>query len=197
MEVTMWWFIASAVAGTLFPCGSQDILTKTAEHGALAHYEQACLDEVAEHDGPYQAAASRLLLADAGKRGNRVRWARLAERHLAHVDGSDASLNVAYARFLFASHRTEEVIAFAERALRHAPDWADPVQALSLHRLRTSAALSRWTETTVGMERVHRFAVSWLDAARAVGLDEPMAEQLCRTSGPEAHCDPADVVASR
>lgn len=184
----MWLLITSALAGALFPCGAQDILAKTASNGALAHYERACLDGIVEQEGAFMHEASRMLLDDASARGNRVHWSRVAARHLDRVDGTDASLNVAYARFLFASHRTEELIAFSDRALRHAPDWADPVQSLALHRLRTSAALARWTETTVGMERVHAFARSWVEAARDLGVEEPTADQLCRFSGDVEDC---------
>jgi len=192
----MWFIISAVLAATPFPCDTKASLEMSAEYGALTSGQRACLQGVTKFDGAHQADASQLLILDASARGDRSAWARVVAYHLDHIDGYSPELNYAYARFLFVSHRAEELIDFSTRALRHAETWDDPVKVVALHRFRTTAAMQRWTETTVGIDRVHAFAADWVRASAAAGQLDTTAVQICRTTGEPSDCDVSETVAS-
>lgn len=193
----MWLVLSSALAGTaLFPCGVEVFLTESAAHGSLDHMERACLDTAVKEAGPYQAQLSQLVLADATASGNRVRWARAAQHHLEVIDPDDVGLTLAYARYLFANTTASKIEAFTTEALRQAAQWDDPTPGLALHRLRTTAALSAWSHQLGTQDAVHAYAVSWMAALDAAGVEDATASDLCRSTGPAEDCEPSPSVAA-
>jgi len=190
------WLVISAALAASFPCDTAERLQAAAEDGNLSAMQRGCLEGVVDFAHPHQRAASELLITDADAAGDRARWALAVAHHLDHVDSTDPQLHFSYARFLFASHRSEELIDFTARALRHAAEWAEPELVVGLHRLRTTAAVQRWTETTIGEERVHSFAAAWVRASAETGRTDTTAVQVCRSSGDAADCDAGPTVAS-
>lgn len=191
MEVIMLPLLALAFATPepSFPCGPITFVSEMATKGELHAEQRVCLDRTARGDGPFRLTASQFLIEDASRRGRRGTWKALTERHLEEIDPEDPVLLLAYARFLFVSDRSEDSIAFMEHAMPLVERWNDDPEAMvSLHRMRTVAAVQLWQAGKSDKARAHEYAASWWATSEDLGIPDPTAHSLCVTTGDPIDC---------
>lgn len=155
---------------------------------------------------------SRVLIANAEGRGDKVEWERLVKRHLEDLDRSDPDMCFKYATQLSrgGTGRAPGVIRWADYALENKQRWSGTTytkRVYDLYRLKTEAANKIWTEaeeTFATKEHTDEneakaakwrgqtkdFAREWLDYAKASGQDTKNAMSICvSASGNRAFCE--------
>ncbi len=155
---------------------------------------------------------SRVLIANAEGRGDKVEWERLVKRHLEDIDRSDPDMCFKYATQLSrgGSGRAPGVIRWADYALDNKSRWSGTTytkRVYDLYRLKTEAANKLWTEAEeVYATKEHTeeneakaakwrgqtkdFAREWLDYAKASGQDTKSAMAICvSAAGQRAFCE--------
>lgn len=150
--------------------------------GRLSDLEIACLRyaSLAHNPQQFRQRASKLLLANAEARRDRVEWARLAEYHLSELDASDAGLMVRYARYLTDDPDSRQrAMYWAERSLDAMDSW-------------TGAARQQTRDQALGLlvvlevRNANDAAMRWANAASIETEDErDRAMQLARMTSLE------------
>jgi hypothetical protein len=188
--------VALASASPEFPCGHERFADELASRGQLHIEQRACLDAVANAEGPHRVVASQILIEDAVQRGRRGVWKRLVERHLEAIDPEDPVLLMDYARFVFISDRDAHALAFLDQALSTVHGWGDaPASELALHRMRTVVAVQLWERGEGSIEQAHDYAAAWWAASEAFGAPEFTAHSLCVATGDPVDCGEPPTVA--
>ena len=154
---------------------------------------------------------SRVLIANAEGKGDKVEWERLVKRHLEDVDRSDPDMCFKYATQLSrgGTGRATGVIRWADYALDNKQRWSGTTytkRVNDLYRLKTDAANKLWTEADATYTtkdhteengakaekwrgQTKDFAREWLDFAKASGQDTKNAFAICvSASGNSAFC---------
>jgi len=155
---------------------------------------------------------SRVLIANAEGKGDKVEWERLVKRHLEDIDRSDPDMCFKYATQLSrgGTGRAQGVIRWSDYALDNKQRWSGTTytkRVYDLYRLKTEAANKLWTdaeETYATKEHTDEneataakwrgqtkdFAREWLDYAKASGQDTKSAMAICvSASGNRAFCE--------
>jgi hypothetical protein len=155
---------------------------------------------------------SRVLIANAEGKGDKVEWERLVKRHLEDIDRSDPDMCFKYATQLSrgGTGRAAGVIRWADYALDNKQRWSGTTytkRVYMLYRLKTEAANKIWTEAEeVYATKEHTeeneakaakwrgttkdFAREWLDYAKASGQDTKSALAICvSAAGNRAFCE--------
>ena len=155
---------------------------------------------------------SRVLIANAEGRGDKVEWERLVKRHLEDIGRSDPDMCFKYATQLSrgGTGRAQGVIRWADYALENKSRWSGGTyikRVYDLYRLKTEAANKLWTEAEeVYATKEHTdeneakaakwrgqtkdFAREWLDYAKASSQDTTSAMALCvSAAGQRAFCE--------
>ena len=154
---------------------------------------------------------SRVLIANAEGKGDKVEWERLVKRHLEDVDRSDPDMCFKYATQLSrgGTGRAPGVIRWADYALENKQRWSGTTytkRVTDLYRLKTEAANKLWTEADNNYAtkdhteengakaekwrgQTKDFAREWLDFAKASGQETKNAVAICvSASGNSAFC---------
>ncbi len=155
---------------------------------------------------------SRVLIANAEGKGDKVEWERLVKRHLEDIDRSDPDMCFKYATQLSrgGTGRASGVIRWADYALENKQRWSGTTytkRVYTLYRLKTEAANKIWTEAEeVYATKEHTeeneakaakwrgmtkdFAREWLDYAKASDQDTKSALAICvSAAGNRAFCE--------
>jgi hypothetical protein len=155
---------------------------------------------------------SRVLIANAEGKGDKVEWERLVKRHLEDIDRSDPDMCFKYATQLSrgGTGRASSVIRWADYALENKQRWSGTTytkRVYTLYRLKTEAANKIWTEAEeVFATKEHTdeneakaakwrgqtkdFAREWLDYAKASDQDTKSALAICvSAAGNRAFCE--------
>jgi len=155
---------------------------------------------------------SRVLIANAEGKGDKVEWERLVKRHLEDIDRSDPDMCFKYATQLSrgGTGRAAGVIRWADYALENKQRWSGTTytkRVYTLYRLKTEAANKIWTEAEeVYATKEHTeeneakaakwrgmtkdFAREWLDYAKASEQDTKSALAICvSAAGNRAFCE--------
>ncbi|MBT3223833.1 MAG: hypothetical protein HN348_32595 [Proteobacteria bacterium] len=171
-------------------CRNLVALESAALVGKLSEKQIRCLEQivVTAHLGESERA-SHLLLDDAYAKSDQKRWEQLARRHLTEISSNDADLSYLLARHLEKRQsEPNEVMAFAEMALKHRRIWKGQTyvrRVAELYELRAKAAERVWlakkggTGESWARDEALRLAGEWVEYAEVVGQDSVKAQQAC------------------
>lgn len=194
-------------------CGDLKSLEPAAMMGKLKDGEIRCLDDAlkAAEKQTSKDKISRVLMADAWAKSDKVRWEAIVRRHLNEIDRSDADLCYKFAKLLSdkGPADADEAMHWADMALENRSQWpAGDVhvgRVYSLYKLKALVAQGKWTwleekylkEPTeeLASEKDHArsdaktAAREWLEYATQAGKDATLAMQLCvSAAGTEDYC---------
>ena len=143
---------------------------------------------------------SRVLIANAEGRGDKVEWERLVKRHLEDLDRSDPDMCFKYATQLSrgGTGRAPGVILWADYDLQNKQRWSCTTytkRVYDLYRLKTEAANKLWTEaeetfaTKEHTDENEAKAAKWRGAGG--GVEARWARAASRSSSEGATCGEA------
>lgn len=195
-------------------CDDDVALQPLALMGQLSSSTAKCLEAKVSSDLPQTSRDkySRVLIANAEAKGDKVEWERLVRRHLEDIDRSDPDLCYKYALQLSRGgvSRSSGVIRWTEYALENKQRWQGQTyknRVFALYKLRAEAGARLWEaaekEFTTGAHtdeneakatklrgQAKDFAKEWLDYARTSSQDTQTAMSLCvSAAGNRQYCD--------
>ena len=189
-------------------CDNLVRMEPSAMMGKLSPDEVDCLESRFAEEPRERDKISRILMANAYSMGAMTEWAWLVERHMTEISQSDPDLAYKYALYLSKRRvsRSEDVIRWADVALRHSGVWTGETYAsrvYALHKLRTEAAQMLWDGAEesyaanptpendalvlAARARTRTFAEEWHTVALRGSKDAAPAASLCELAG-----DPCD-----
>ncbi|MFT4979043.1 MAG: hypothetical protein ACI8S6_004953, partial [Myxococcota bacterium] len=197
--------VSMAASDIIASCDDLVLLEQPAMVGEFSPGQSNCLENRlrTERLQTTRSKISRLLLVNAESAGDIVAWEELMARHLEEVDRSDPDLCFRYAIHLYRAdiESQEESLRWAGYALENKQNWEGEEfvkKVSSLYKLRAEAAAKLWQDATTqysrepssendAIARDYRglamdFAREWLDYARAAGLPEQRAYDMCASA---------------